>query len=108
MSSPWLSTQQAADYLGFSVWTIRRLRNAGHIKEHRAPGVDSPRFHKDDLDRLMKNTNNKKNHEKQGWTHQGSASWHRSSTTGASVATTEGCAGEVRHVAQEVGQHIGV
>lgn len=90
MNSPWLSTQQAAEYLGFSVWTIRRLRNAGHIREHRAPGVDSPRFHRGDLDKLMT-----QKHEKQSSTGTYGAVGSGSSTARTSTPNAQGCPGKM-------------
>lgn len=49
-ASPWLSKEEAADYLGVSVRTLERRIQKGRIRPSRELG--RPLLHRDDLDRL--------------------------------------------------------
>ena len=49
----WLTIEEAADYIGYSISTLVTLRNRGHIKDHYPPGVARPRFRRSELDQMM-------------------------------------------------------
>ena len=53
MESPWLTRQEAAEYLGVTGRTISRYVADGLIKHHR-PGGKNLRIHRDDLDKFVK------------------------------------------------------
>ena len=49
-SSPWLTLEQTADYLGVSVTRVYQYVREGSIPFHRLPGSNLLRFHADELD----------------------------------------------------------
>jgi len=54
VNSPWLTLEQAAEYLGVCKKTISRLREREVLTTYYPPKVDSPRVRRDELDRIMK------------------------------------------------------
>jgi Helix-turn-helix domain len=55
----WMTPEIAAAYTGFCVAQIGRLRDQGKLKAYYAPGVNRPRYKKEDLDELLENGSKK-------------------------------------------------
>ena len=53
-SSPWLSTEQAAEYLGSSPATLKNWRSAGEGPAYRTCNGRLIRYERDDLDRFVR------------------------------------------------------
>lgn len=53
LSSPWLSTKQAAAYLGVDRSTICLWKNQGKLKAWGGPEMEHARYRRADLDALM-------------------------------------------------------
>ena len=52
-AGPWLTTEQAAEYLGISAHAVRQRVYAGTLKAHR-DGGNRLRFHRDNLAATMR------------------------------------------------------
>lgn len=52
-SSPWLTTKEAAEYLGVTTGAVHMRVRAGKLKAHYDAG-NKLRFHRDDLDGSMR------------------------------------------------------
>jgi excisionase family DNA binding protein len=51
--SPWLTKAEAAEYMRVDPRTIDRWAATGRLTKHRVAGVQSVRFSRDELDRLV-------------------------------------------------------
>jgi excisionase family DNA binding protein len=60
MTSPWMTTQQAADYLGFSRSTITQLARSGELKASQYRAGAEYRFKVDWLDDFLESNVTKK------------------------------------------------
>lgn len=49
----WMTSAQAAEYLGYSIQTIYNLRSRGLLPYHKLNGIGRPRFNSDELDDLV-------------------------------------------------------
>lgn len=53
-SSPWLDRKEAAAYLKFKdPKSVDRLKDRGLLPTYKPGDINCPRFHKDDLDKIM-------------------------------------------------------
>jgi excisionase family DNA binding protein len=52
--SPWLTYDEAAAYCKVKLRTFERWVAEGRVVRHKVAGMKSVRFHRDDLDALMK------------------------------------------------------
>jgi excisionase family DNA binding protein len=53
-TSPWMSKQEAADYLRISLPSLDRWMREGRVRFYKAGGQQSVRFHISDLDAVMR------------------------------------------------------
>ena len=54
VNSPWLSSEQAAEYLGVSAWSVRKYAREDGLRSARTPGVrGSLRFRREWLDEFL-------------------------------------------------------
>ncbi len=51
--SPWLTREEAADYMRVSPYTIDRWVRDERLPRHRIDGIRSARFRRDELDALV-------------------------------------------------------
>lgn len=53
VQSPWLTIQEAADYLRVSVSAVTTLTNRGQLRTYAPKGMKVVRYSRSDLDKLM-------------------------------------------------------
>jgi excisionase family DNA binding protein len=53
ISSPWMTREEAAEYLRVSPFTLDRWVRQGRLQRHRIDGLRSARFRQSELDALV-------------------------------------------------------
>lgn len=52
--SDWIGVTEAKEILGISVNTVKKLIREGILPAYEVPGVRGPRFHREDVEKLIR------------------------------------------------------